>query len=80
MTPEEVRKTLVDVRRRIGMRVNVATDAGCIRFDPGLTCIDQSSLRKPAHFPDPIQAIRKVCGNISSTDAPVACDFGKPAF
>jgi len=83
MTPEEVEQTLLNVRRRVGFGVNVTSDAGCIRSDPGLTCIDQRSLKKPDSFPDPVQVIEDVCKNVSPTmhgNVPIVCEFGRPYF
>jgi hypothetical protein len=83
MTAEEVKKTLLDIRRHVGVRVNVATDAGCIRSDPSLTCIDQGSLKRQDGFPDAVQVIDDVCRNVSPTmhgNVPIACEFGRPYF
>jgi hypothetical protein len=66
---------------RIGL--NVATDAACMRADPGLICIDQRQLKTPDHFPDPVHVIDEACAHYVPTkhgNLPVLCEFGKSNF
>lgn len=86
MTADEVAAVILNARiqpTKESMQIDVATDAGCRRADPGLICIDQRQLKEPNKFPDPIRVIDEACAHSAPTKhgtLPVLCEVGKPYF
>ena len=84
MTADEVRSIIRDsLHPQHKGGVNVATDAGCLRSDPGITCIDPRSLRRSANFPNPVTVIDDVCRDIKPTmlgNQSIICAFGQVIF